>query len=284
MVRPQQQQQSGNRPLSPPQAPQPPQPSHAPQKAAAQQVGDAAQDLKDQVQETAGQATEQVKQSTQSFLGSQKDRATQSLKALADTMEQAGQQLAQSEGGSFFAFYINRAAASVQQLSGHLDEREVSELTSDLEQFARTRPAVFLSGTFAFGVLGARFLRSSGQRASSSDMNTSTRGNYPAPARPQSQATRPAASPSPQTSGSASRVPATPQTANTQHGTAPTRNAAANPQASSRAGSTPAPGENSAAQSAAAPHTGTAPAQPAPLLPPNLDPRPGQFNPNKPRA
>jgi len=267
-----QQQQSGNRPSSPPQPPQ--------KAAVTQQVGDAAQDLKDQVQETAGQATEQVKQGTQSFLGSQKGRATQSLNALADTMEQAGHQLEQSEGGGFFASYINRAAASVQQLSERLDGREVSELVSDLEQFARARPAVFLSSTFALGVLGARFLRSSGQRASSSDMstntntNTSTKGRYQAPARPQSQATRPAMSPSPQTSGPASRPPATPQTANTQQqGRGPNRNAGANPQASSRAGSPPTPGGNSAV-----------PAQPAPLLPPNLDPRPGQLNPNKPRG
>jgi len=241
-----QQQQSGNRPSSRPQPPQ--------KAAVTQQVGDAAQNLKDQVQETAGQATEQVKQGTQSFLGSQKGRATQSLNALADTMEQAGHQLEQSEGGGFFASYINRAAASVQQLSERLDGREVSELVSDLEQFARARPAVFLSSTFALGVLGARFLRSSGQRASSSDMSTNTNTNT-------------------RTSGSASRPPATPQTANTQQGRGPNRNVGANPQASSRAGSPPAPGGNSAV-----------PAQPAPLLPPNLDPRPGQLNPNKPRG
>ena len=272
MVRPQQtQQQSGNRPPPPPLPPLPPQSSPAPPKGAAQQAGDAAQDLKDQVQETAEQATAQVKQGAQSLLGSQKDRATQSLKTLAETMEQAGQQLAQSEGGGFFASYINHAAASVRQLSGHLDEREVSELVSDLEQLARTRPAVFLSSTFALGVLGARFLRSSSQRASSSDPNM--KGKSQAPARSQGQATRPPTPPSPQTSGSASRPPATPPTANTQQGGAPNRNAGANSQASSRAGNSPAPGGNSAA-----------PSQPAPLLSPNLDPRPGQYNPNKPRG
>jgi len=264
MVRPQQQ-QAGNRPPSPPSPPQPP------QKAAAPQEGDAAQDLKDQVGETAGQAAAQVKQSTQSLLGSQKDRATQSLKALADTMDQASHQLEQSEGGGFFASSISRAAASVQQLSGRLDEREVHELVSDLEQFARTRPAVFLSGTFALGVLGARFLRSSGQRQSESETGSSDHGAPALPSRPAGSAGTP---PRRENTGPPRR-PATPPVGGPGRAPQPGGGRPRQFTPASTGVNHPASGPRGTAPSP--------PAQPNPLLPPDLDPRPGQHGPNPSR-
>ncbi len=53
-------------PPTPPPAPAPRPGQHTP----AAQAGDAAQDLKEQVEETAGQATAQVKETAQSLLGS----------------------------------------------------------------------------------------------------------------------------------------------------------------------------------------------------------------------
>lgn len=267
----------GGRP-SPPTPPPAPAPRPGQQTPAAQ-AGDAAQDLKEQVQETAGQAAAQVKDTAQSLIGSQKGRATQSLHTLADTLHQTGDQLRESEGGAFFAPYVDRASEHVRRFSGHLDEREVSELVADLERYARTRPAAFLGGTFALGVLVTRFLRSSSQREGG-DM-----GGYqgrPLPAR------------AAMTPGTPPRPPALPPAS----GAEPRPDARpANPAA--KQGATPGPGTTAAVGGTGARQTATPPAnaehraearqgaapppQPAPLLPPDLDPRPGQRDPRKPQ-
>lgn len=277
-----QSQQRGGRPSSP--APQP-----GPQ-APTTQADTAAQDLKEQVQETADQATEQMKHTAQSLLGSQKGRATQSLNTLADTLHQTGEYLRQSEGGGFFATYADRAATGVQQFSGHLDEREVSELIADLERYARKQPVVFLGGAFALGTLVTRFLRSSGQRESG-DMG----GGRHAPVFPDRRAARfgtaqpetslppqsPATSP-----GGGTRQPGAAPTDSpvAKQGAAPTARIArpsggGSPRQPATPAATPAPGTTYRADV----RQGAAPPQPAPLLPPDLDPRPGQRDPNKPR-
>ena len=50
-------------------------------------------------------------------------------------------------------------------MTGYLRERDLEGLLEDVEQFARRRPEVFLAGTFLAGLLLARFLKSSGERA-----------------------------------------------------------------------------------------------------------------------
>jgi hypothetical protein len=40
-------------------------------------------------------------------------------------------------------------------------EKDVNEMLRDVQQFARRQPALFIGGSFAAGLLAARFLRSS---------------------------------------------------------------------------------------------------------------------------
>ena len=267
--------QPHNRPSSP--TPQ------ASQGTAPSQAGTAAQDLKDQVQETAGEATAQVKHTAQSLMGSQKDRVTQSLTALADTLQQAGQQLRQAEGGGVFASHIERAADSVHRLSGHLDEREVNELVGDLERYAHAQPAMFLGGTFALGVLGARFLRSSGQRTAGSEMVS----GHQSPTPPMPKTTTPSRDSETSTTASTAGQH-TPMPSRTPSVSAPVTAQGATPrpergtQSGTSGASQPASASSATNRSTGAQH-GTVPPQVAPLLPPNLDPRPGQRNPDRSR-
>lgn len=138
-------------------------------EAAKQQAGDAAQALKDQAQQTAGTAVDQVKQSAFTQAGSQKDRISGSLNGLADTLHQAGRQLEDSDQSGFFAKYVHQAAGTVEGLADHLDNREINELVAEVETYAREQPAIFLGGAFVLGMLGARFLKSSGQRSNDSE-------------------------------------------------------------------------------------------------------------------
>ena len=143
-------------------------------EAMKQQAGDAAQNLKDQAQQTAGMAADQVKQSAMTQVGSQKDRVTGSLNGFADTLHKAGEQLESSDQSGFFAKYVQQAADRVEQVANHLDEREINELLADVETYARQQPAIFLGGAFVLGVLGARFLKSSGQRTSETNTGSAS--------------------------------------------------------------------------------------------------------------
>ncbi len=264
-------------------------------EALKQQAGAAAQDLKDQVQETAGQATEQVKQTAQSLLATQKDRLTANLAALSDSLRQASEQLRGSESGALFASYLDTAATRVQGVSGHLDEHEVNDLFADLESYARQQPAVFLGGMFALGALAARFLRSTGQGTSGGNLSaqsqrpTVARASTPGPRTTYPQPTPQPRTPSPGTSATG-QLPMPPSgTAATRQPTTPRPGTPPSPSVGSGGGSQPVstpprppapPAHGDRLESA---HRGDVPSQPNPLVPPRLDPRPGQRDTTPPR-
>jgi len=53
----------------------------------------------------------------------------------------------------------------VESVSGYLHERDVRQIVDETEDFGRQRPAVFVGGALALGVLAARFLKSSKRKA-----------------------------------------------------------------------------------------------------------------------
>jgi hypothetical protein len=107
-----------------------------------------------------GGVTEQATQRVQSGINSGKSRAAETLGSVAQTLLQSTQQLRdQNQAGA--GQYVERAAEQVQRLSDYLQNTEVSEIVDNVERVARRRPAAFLGGAFALGLLGARFLKSS---------------------------------------------------------------------------------------------------------------------------
>jgi hypothetical protein len=118
----------------------------------------------DQAQHVVGQVARQAKRGTTSQLDSQKDRATDSLVIVAQALRQTGQHLHEQEQGAI-AGYVDQTAQRVEQLTNHLRARDVSQLVRDTEDLARRNPGVFLGAAVAIGFLGARFLKSSGDRA-----------------------------------------------------------------------------------------------------------------------
>jgi hypothetical protein len=57
-----------------------------------------------------------------------------------------------------------RAAQQVDRASRYLRRSEVRDVVRDLEDLARRRPAAFVGGSLAAGLLLARFFKSSGER------------------------------------------------------------------------------------------------------------------------
>jgi len=92
---------------------------------------------------------------------------------VAQALRQTGQHLQQQEQGAVGG-YVEQAAERVESMTNYLRSRDVPELVADTQDFARHQPALFLTGALALGFIGARFLMSSGRRASRHSVNGST--------------------------------------------------------------------------------------------------------------
>jgi len=128
------------------------------------QAKDTAGQVADQAKETAGQVAEQAKEQATSRLESQKERAVDTLVTVGQALRQTGQHLHQQEQPAVGG-YIDQAAERVEMLTNYLRTRDVPALVAETQDLARRRPGLFLSGAVALGFIGARFLKSSGQRA-----------------------------------------------------------------------------------------------------------------------
>jgi ElaB/YqjD/DUF883 family membrane-anchored ribosome-binding protein len=120
----------------------------------------AAEQTKQKAQELASQVQQKATQRVESGLTRGKVQAAETLNTVAQSLVMSGQQLRErnQEGISRF---VDRTADRVQRVSNYLQNTDVSEMVDKTEEFARRRPALFLGGAFALGLLGARFLKSS---------------------------------------------------------------------------------------------------------------------------
>ena len=101
-----------------------------------------------------------VKQRASSQLTSQKGRATDGLSAIASAVRQSTTQL-RNDNHDGLAEYVERAADHLEQFSNSLRDKSADELMRDVRDMARRQPALFIGGSFAVGLLAARFLKSS---------------------------------------------------------------------------------------------------------------------------
>lgn len=112
--------------------------------------------------EMAVEAKETATHQVTSRLDEGKDRMAETLDTLARSLKDSGRHLRESGHGSGL---VDRAAEGVERFSGFLRDTDVDEMVDRVEDFARRNPAVFLGGAFALGLVGARFIKSSGHRA-----------------------------------------------------------------------------------------------------------------------
>jgi hypothetical protein len=103
---------------------------------------------------------ETVKEKAGAQLESQKGRATEGLDAIAQAVRQSTGQL-RNDHHETVAQYVDKAAEQLERLSGKLRDKDIGELLDDAQRLARRQPALFIGGSFALGLLAARFLKSS---------------------------------------------------------------------------------------------------------------------------
>ena len=102
----------------------------------------------------------QVRDKAASQLNEQKTRATDSLGSVAQAVRQSTHHLREQQYDTV-AQFVERAADQIERFSNHLRERDLNDLVSEAQRFARQQPAVFIGSSFAAGMLAARFIKAS---------------------------------------------------------------------------------------------------------------------------
>lgn len=101
-----------------------------------------------------------VRERASAELSTQKDRATEGLGSVAQAVRQSTGRLREHKHDTA-AQYVEKAADQIDRLTNRLRQKDVGELVQDAQRLARRRPALFIGGAFALGLVGARFLKSS---------------------------------------------------------------------------------------------------------------------------
>jgi len=121
-----------------------------------------------QTQQKAGELMGQARSQVTSQLESQKERVSGTLCNVAEAMRHTSEQLRQ-QNQEPVAQIAERAADTVDRITGYLNERDVRQILNSVESYAREQPAVFIGGAFALGLLMARFFKSSSDGAGSAE-------------------------------------------------------------------------------------------------------------------
>jgi len=117
-----------------------------------------------QAKQTAGQVVHQVKQQASVRLSGQIDQAAEGLSTASETIRNVSQQL-RDNGQDPIAQYVDQAAHQVDHISTYLRGKDLDAIVADVEHFARRQPQVFIAGALGLGMLAARFLKSTPERA-----------------------------------------------------------------------------------------------------------------------
>lgn len=104
----------------------------------------------------------------------EKDRVAGGIRTVADALRRGGDDL--PEDRRMYGRFVEAVADRADGMSRYLDEHDVNDLTRDVKRFARDHTPVFLSGAFALGMMGARFLKSSSD--ASQDESYPVSGGY----------------------------------------------------------------------------------------------------------
>ncbi|MGF1472260.1 MAG: hypothetical protein ACFB50_11035 [Rubrobacteraceae bacterium] len=127
---------------------------------AREEASEKAAEIADQGQEKAAEVASQGREKAKGQISTQKERASGELQGVARALRSTGEQLREEDQASI-GRYADQAAEQFERFAEYLGEKDSEQLLRDVEDFARSRPAVFLGGAFVFGVAAARFLKSS---------------------------------------------------------------------------------------------------------------------------
>jgi hypothetical protein len=120
--------------------------------------------LVDTMRERVGPLAEQVKEQASAVAQQQMSSAAAGLDSAAGSVNAVGERLRENNLGAL-SQYTDLAAEHMEKAAAWLRTTTPEEIAHDIEDFAKKQPAVFAAGALALGLIGVRFLRSTGQNS-----------------------------------------------------------------------------------------------------------------------
>lgn len=135
---------------------------HAQEKVsdAASNAKEKTEHLADQGREKAEELADRAGEMARSRAEEEKVRVAGGIRTVADALRRGSRDL--PEDRRTYGRFVETVADRAEDLSRYLDERGVDEMARQARRFARDHTGAVISGAFALGLLGARFLKSSG--------------------------------------------------------------------------------------------------------------------------
>ena len=127
-------------------------------------LADSAKQATGQAKEAASKMFDQAKDQAASRADQQRQTIASGFQTVAQAFRSMGDNLRGSEQSPVtqYASEIGHAmGGQVERLGNYLQGRDVRQILTDTESFARRSPAVFLGGAFVLGLAASRFLKSS---------------------------------------------------------------------------------------------------------------------------
>ena len=123
--------------------------------------------LKDQAADLGRKATQgardvatQAQSQARNRIERGKQDAATTLSSVATSLLQSGLNL-RDDQQEMAGEYVERAARQIERAANYVQNADLREVVTEVEDFARRRPALFIGSAFAAGLLAARFLKTS---------------------------------------------------------------------------------------------------------------------------
>jgi hypothetical protein len=123
------------------------------------QTKDKAAELVEQAKGATGELVTQAAEQAQPRLERGKDEVVQTLTSTAEALRRTGAEMTDQDAR--VGRLADDAADQAERVAQFLGSRDLGEIVSEVEGFARRQPALFLGAAFCIGLAGARFVRTS---------------------------------------------------------------------------------------------------------------------------
>lgn len=126
-------------------------------------VVDSAKQSANQAKEVASNVLGQAKEQAASRADQQRETVASGVQAVAQAFRSMGEDLRSREQGpvaQYAAELGHSVASQAERLATYLQGRDVRQILTETEDFARRSPALFLGGAFVLGLAASRFFKS----------------------------------------------------------------------------------------------------------------------------
>ncbi|WP_349370445.1 hypothetical protein [Salinarimonas sp.] len=124
------------------------------------EASDAARDTADEAREAGYAFMNSARDRAADYVERRKESAVQSIDDVATSLRESSDNF---DDRPNIRLFIDSAADGLENLADEIRERSFVEVYSDMEQFARRRPAMFATAAGVAGFMIARFLKSSAE-------------------------------------------------------------------------------------------------------------------------